>query len=220
MPAARQACNLVPGMAISVAIVEDNPEVRSNLSRYIDGAPGFTCACVCASAEEALRVIPQSPPDVVLMDIQLPGMSGITCTSSLKEVLPSVPVMMLTVYEDTDMIFNALKAGASGYLLKRTDPARVLEAVTELHHGGAPMTGQIARKVIASFHHIKPKERAEDKLTRREEQILELLAQGYVTKEIASKLNITAATTCFHLKHIYDKLHVRSRVEAVIRYLG
>jgi DNA-binding NarL/FixJ family response regulator len=219
MLTARQTCKLILPMAISVAIVEDNPEVRRNLSRYIGGAPGFTCSCACATAEEALRVIPQSPPDVVLMDIQLPGMSGITCTSSLRKVLPSVPVMMLTVYEDTDAIFNALKAGASGYLLKRTDPAKVLEAVTELHNGGAPMTGQIARQVIASFHRAKPKERAEDKLTPREEQILQLLAQGYVTKEIAGKLGITAATTCLHLKHIYDKLHVRSRVEAVIRFL-
>src|ERR1017187_3867817 len=133
-------------MAISVAIVEDNPEVRRNLSRYIGGAPGFRCACACASAEEALRVIPQSPPDVVLMDIQLPRMSGIACTASLKKALPSVPVMMLTVYEDTDAIFNALKAGASGYLLKRSDPARVLEALTELHHGGAPMTAESPRK--------------------------------------------------------------------------
>jgi DNA-binding NarL/FixJ family response regulator len=207
-------------MAISVAIVEDNPEVRRNLSRYIGGAPGFRCACVCASAEEALRVIPQSPPDVVLMDIQLPRMSGITCTASLKKTLPSVPVMMLTVYEDTDAIFNALKAGASGYLLKRSDPAKVLEALTELHHGGAPMTGEIARKVIDSFHRAKATAPPQDKLTAREEEILEHLAKGYVTKEIADKLDITSATTRFHLKHIYDKLHVHTRTEAVIKYLG
>ncbi|HEY5480219.1 MAG TPA: response regulator transcription factor, partial [Verrucomicrobiae bacterium] len=168
-------------MAISVAIVEDNPEVRRNLSRYIGGAPGFRCACACASAEEALRVIPQSSPDVVLMDIQLPRMSGITCTASLKKVLPSVPVMMLTVYEDTDAIFNALKAGASGYLLKRSDPAKVLEALTELHHGGAPMTGEIARKVIESFHRAKATAPAQDKLTAREEEILDHLAKGFVT---------------------------------------
>ena len=207
-------------MAISVAIVEDNPEVRRNLSRYIGGAPGFRCACACASAEEALRVIPQSPPDVVLMDIQLPRMSGITCTASLKKTLPSVPVMMLTVYEDTDAIFNALKAGASGYLLKRSDPAKVLEALTELHHGGAPMTGEIARKVIDSFHRAKATAPPQDKLTSREEEILEHLARGYVTKEIADKLDITSATTRFHLKHIYDKLHVHTRTEAVIKYLG
>jgi DNA-binding NarL/FixJ family response regulator len=207
-------------MAISVAIVEDNPEVRRNLSRYIDGAPGFRCTCLCATAEEALRKIPASPPDVVLMDIQLPGMNGIACTASLKVALPSVPVMMLTVYEDTDAIFRALKAGASGYLLKRSDPAKVLEAITELHNGGAPMTDQIARKVIESFHQAKPANHPQDELTTREEEILELLARGYVTKEIGDKLAITPATVRFHLKHIYDKLHVRSRVEAVIKYLG
>jgi DNA-binding NarL/FixJ family response regulator len=207
-------------MAISVAIVEDNPEVRRNLSRYIGGAPGFRCACACASAEEALRVIPQSPPDVVLMDIQLPRMSGIACTASLKKALPSVPVMMLTVYEDTDAIFNALKAGASGYLLKRSDPARVLEALTELHHGGAPMTAEIARKVIESFHRAKATAPPQDELTSREEEILDHLAKGFVTKEIADKLAISPATVRFHLRHIYDKLHVHSRVEAVIKYLG
>jgi DNA-binding NarL/FixJ family response regulator len=207
-------------MAISVAIVEDNPEVRRYLSRYIGGAPGFRCDCACASAEEALRVIPQSPPDVVLMDIQLPRMSGIACTASLKKALPSVPVMMLTVYEDTDAIFNALKAGASGYLLKRSDPAKVLEALTELHHGGAPMTGEIARKVIESFHRAKATVPPQDKLTAREEEILDHLAKGFVTKEIADKLAISPATVRFHLRHIYDKLHVHSRVEAVIKYLG
>ena len=207
-------------MAISVAIVEDNPQVRQNLSRYIGGAPGFRCACACASAEEALRLIPQAPPDVVLMDIQLPRMSGIACTAELKKALPTVPVMMLTVYEDTDAIFNALKAGASGYLLKRSDPAQVLEAVKELHHGGAPMTGEIARKVIDSFHRAKATTGPQDKLTAREEEILEHLAKGFVTKEIADKLGISSATVRFHLRHIYDKLHVHSRVEAVVKYLG
>ena len=207
-------------MAISVAIVEDNPEVRRNLSRYIGGAPGFRCACACASAEEALRLIPQSPPDVVLMDIQLPRMSGIACTAELKKTLPSVPVMMLTVYEDTDAIFNALQAGASGYLLKRSDPAKVLDAVKELYHGGAPMTGEIARKVIDSFHRAPATASPEDKLTTREEEILDHLAKGFVTKEIADKLAISPATVRYHLRHIYDKLHVHSRVEAVIKYLG
>lgn len=207
-------------MAISVAIVEDNTEVRRNISRFIDGAPGFRCTCACESAEEALRVIPKSPPDVVLMDIQLPGMSGIACTASLKKALPLVPVMMLTVYEDPDAIFNALKAGASGYLLKRTDPAKVLEAVTDLHHGGSPMTGEIARKVIESFHSDKPAGHPQDRLTAREEEILEQLAKGFAAKEIADKLAISPATVRFHLRHIYDKLHVRSRVEAVIKYLG
>jgi DNA-binding NarL/FixJ family response regulator len=207
-------------MAISVAIVEDNPQVRRSLSRYIGGAPGFRCACACASAEEALSVIPKSPPDVVLMDIQLPNKNGVACTALLKKALPLVPVMMLTVYEDTDTIFNALKAGASGYLLKRTDPAQVLEALTELHRGGAPMTGEIARKVIDSFHRAKPAEHPQDALTAREEEILDCLAKGFVTKEIADKLTISSATVRYHLRHIYDKLHVHSRVEAVIKHLG
>lgn len=207
-------------MAIAVAIVEDNPEVRRNLTRYIDGAPGFRCAHACASGEEALRVLPKSPPDVVLMDIQLPRMSGIACTAALKSSLPSVPVMMLTVYEDADAIFNALKAGASAYLLKRTDPAKVLESIAELHRGGAPMTSEIARKVIESFHRTKPPAHPDDKLTAREQEVLDYLARGFVTKEIADKLGISSATVRYHFKHIYDKLHVHTRTEAVIKYLG
>jgi DNA-binding NarL/FixJ family response regulator len=154
------------------------------------------------------------------MDIQLPNKNGVACTALLKKALPSVPVMMLTVYEDTDTIFNALKAGASGYLLKRSDPAQVLEALTELHRGGAPMTGEIARKVIDSFHRSKRAEHPQDALTAREEEILDCLAKGFVTKEIADKLTISSATVRYHLRHIYDKLHVHSRVEAVIKHLG
>jgi DNA-binding NarL/FixJ family response regulator len=207
-------------MSISVAIVEDNPAIRQNLSSYIDGAQGFRCSSVCASAEEALRVLPKSPPDVVLMDIQLPRMNGIACTASLKALMPRLPVMMLTVYEDAEAIFNALKAGASAYLLKRTDPAKVLEAVAELHRGGAPMTSEIARKVIESFHREKPQEHAADKLTAREQEVLDYLSKGFVTKEIADKLGISTATVRYHFKHIYDKLHVHTRTEAVIKYLG
>lgn len=207
-------------MSIAVAIVEDNAEIRRNLSRYIDEAPGFSCACACASGDEALRVIPQSLPDVVLMDIQMPGMNGIACTASLKKLLPSVPVMMLTVYEDNDAIFNALKAGASGYLLKRSAPAKLLEAIKELHRGGAPMTSEIARRVIDSFHPARATAHQQDKLTAREEEILQCLAKGFVTKEIAEKLAVSYDTVRYHLKHIYDKLHVHSRTEAVIKYLG
>jgi DNA-binding NarL/FixJ family response regulator len=207
-------------MSIAVGIVEDNPEIRRNLSRYIGEAPGFRCACACASGEEALRVMPQSPPDVVLMDIQMPGMSGIACTASLKKLLPAVPVMMLTVYEDNDAIFRALEAGASGYLLKRSAPAKLLEAIKELHRGGAPMTSEIARRVIQSFHKAKPESHPQDKLTPREEEILDYLAKGFVTKEIADKLSVSYDTVRYHLKHIYDKLHVHSRTEAVIKYLG
>ncbi len=207
-------------MSIAVAIVEDNPEIRRNLSRYIGGAPGFRCDCACASGEEALRLIPPSPPDVVLMDIQMPGMSGIACTAALKKLLPSVPVMMLTVYEDNDAIFRALEAGASGYLLKRSAPVKLLEAIKELHRGGAPMTSEIARRVIQSFHKTKSDSHPQDKLTAREEEILECLSKGFVTKEIADKLAVSYDTVRYHLKHIYDKLHVHSRTEAVIKYLA
>jgi DNA-binding NarL/FixJ family response regulator len=207
-------------MSISVAIVDDKPEIRRNLSRYIGEARGFRCSSVCASGEEALRVIPKNPPDVVLMDIEMPGMNGIACTAWLKQALPSVPVMMLTVYEDDDAIFNALKAGATGYLLKRSAPAKLLEAITELQRGGAPMTSEIARRVIESFCKPKLAEHPDDQLTARETEILELLAKGYVPKEVADKLGISYDTIRYHLKHIYDKLHVHSRTEAVIKYLG
>ena len=205
---------------IKVAIIEDNSTIRESLETMVNLAPDCQCVGAWGTAEDALRMLRQQAPDVVLMDIQLPRMSGIACTAELKKALPTVPVMMLTVYEDTDAIFNALKAGASGYLLKRSDPAQVLEAVKELHHGGAPMTGEIARKVIDSFHRAKATTGPQDKLTAREEEILEHLAKGFVTKEIADKLGISSATVRFHLRHIYDKLHVHSRVEAVIKYLG
>lgn len=207
-------------MAISVAIVEDNPEIRRNLVRFVDESPGFRCRVACGSAEEALRAIPAAVPDVVLMDIQLPGKSGIACTAELKALLPELRVMMLTVYEDNDAIFSALQAGASGYLLKRSAPARLLEAITDLHRGGAPMTGEIARRVIESFHRQQPKLHPQDKLTPKEEEILQLLTKGFGNKEISTKLDISYDTVRYHLKHIYDKLHVHSRTEAVLKYLG
>ena len=205
-------------MSISVAIVDDSPEIRRNLRRFIGEAPGFRCACTCGSGEEALQSLPQDPPDVVLMDIQMPGMGGITCTASLKRLLPSVPVMMLTVYEDDEAIFNALKAGASGYVLKRSAPVKLLEAIGELHRGGAPMTSEIARRVIESFCH--PPAQEQDSLTPRETEILGWLSKGLVAKEVADRMGVSYDTIRYHLKHIYDKLHVHSRTEAVIKYLG
>jgi len=205
---------------ISVAIVEDNVEFRQQVSQFIAGAPGFRCVCVCASGEEAIRMVPQSEPDVILMDIQLPRMSGIACTAALRKTLPSVPVMMLTVYEDADVIFDALRAGAKGYLLKRGDPARLLEAIAELHRGGAPMTSQIARRVIDSFHRAPPVEHPQDKLTAREEDILKLFAGGHSTREVAGKLGLSYETVRWHLRHIYDKLHVHTLTEAVLRRRG
>jgi DNA-binding NarL/FixJ family response regulator len=202
---------------IAVAIVEDNSEFRQRVSQYIAGAPGFQCACVCASGEEALRLLPESAPDVVLMDIELPHMSGITCAAALRKKLPAVPIMMLTVYEDTELIFDALKAGARGYLLKRCEPARLLQAIAELHRGGAPMTSQIARKVIDSFHRAPPIEHPQDRLTDREQDILTLLAHGHATREVADKLGVSYETVRWHLRHIYDKLHVHTVTEAVLR---
>lgn len=207
-------------MTISVAIVEDNHKLRHQLARFLDESPGFRCSSASGSAEEALRVIPASPPDVVLMDVQLPGKDGIACTAALKSRMPVLRVMMLTAYEDNEVIFRALQAGASGYLLKRSAPTQLLSAIAELHRGGAPMTSEVARKVIDSFHRLPTAIHPDDQLTPKEEEVLKLLAKGYSPKDIAEKLDVTYDTIRYHLKHIYDKLHVHSRTEAVLKYLG
>lgn len=207
-------------VAIKIGIVEDNRAIRNTLSEIICEAPQFVCVCTCTNAEEALRRLPQCTPDVVVMDIELPGMSGIDCAAELKQRLPHTQVMMFTVYEDNDQIFRALEAGASGYLLKRATPDEIIEAIGEIHKGGAPMSSEIARKVVQSFRKTRSfKSDPAEQLTPREEEILGLLAKGYVTKEIADKLSINYDTVRTHLKHIYEKLHVRSRTEAVIKYL-
>lgn len=204
---------------ISVAIVEDNAEICEGLEQVIGGAPGFRWACSCRNMETALRKIPAAKPDVVIMDIGLPDGSGIACTAQLKRLLPEVQIMMFTVYEDSEQIYRALAAGASGYLLKRVSPAELLRALRELGGGGVPMTGEIARKVIASFRQEPPPAAKTAKLTPREQSVLEQLANGLSAKEIAAHLAISTETVNVHLKHIYQKLHVRSRVEAVIAYL-
>ena len=206
-------------MSIAVAIVEDHAVIRESWRQLIHEAPGFRCTCACGDAEEALRVIPKLLPDVVLMDIHLPNMSGVECTARLRQLAPSLQILMLTVYEDNETVFKALKAGASGYLLKRTAPAQILEAIADVHRGGAPMTSEIARKVVQSFRAPEPSPPGTEPLTRREEEILELLARGYASKEIAEALSISFDTVRTHLRHIYEKLHVRSRTEAVIKYL-
>jgi DNA-binding NarL/FixJ family response regulator len=180
--------------------------------------PGFRCTCACGSAEEALGVIPRQPPDVVLMDLHLPNLSGIECTARLKQLLPDVQVVMITVFTDTEQVFKALRAGASGYLLKRSSPEAILEAIREVLQGGAPMTREIARQIVETFK--KPAETSADnpELTRREQEVLELLSQGMANKEIAKKLSLSVDTVQYHLKHIYTKLHVRSRTEAVARF--
>lgn len=202
----------------SIAIVEDNADFRGSLARYLDNAPGYRCVCACSTAEEALQQIPRLQPDVVLMDIHLPRQSGVDCTRRLKELCPKIQILILTVYEDNERIFGALKAGAGGYLLKRADPADILRAIQEVKQGGAPMSSQIARRVVQSFREEAGAPKVES-LSQREEEILEQLAKGYSTKEIADRLSVSVNTIRTHLQHIYGKLHVRSRTEAVIKFL-
>lgn len=210
---------------ITIAIVEDNKEISTMLARIVARDANMRCQQICNTGEEALELLPKHRPQVVIMDIQLPGISGIQCTTRLRQLLPETQVLVYTVYEDNEQVFKALKAGASGYLLKRSTPEEILEAIVDVHNGGAPMTGEIARKVVRSF--AAPSEPATaktckdlERLTPRQEEILGLLARGYVTKEIADKLGISFDTVRFHLKDIYAKLHVRSRTEAVLKYHG
>jgi DNA-binding NarL/FixJ family response regulator len=205
---------------ISVAIVEDNAGTRHSLEWLLSEAPGFRCVCACGSGEEALNSIPRSKPEVVLMDIHLPNLSGIECTARLKQLLPALQVIMITMYTDTEKVFSALRAGASGYLLKRSPPEKILEAIKEVSQGGAPMTSEIARKVVEAFNHPPPPDGGEGGLTRREQQILELLCQGFANKEIAESLSISFETVRWHNRQIYHKLHVRSRTEAAMKFRG
>lgn len=205
-------------MPTPVAIVEDNAEICEGLEHTINQSSGYTCVCACRNAETALRRIPKCNPSIVIMDIQLPGTSGIACTEKLKQLLPNVQILMFTVYEDHEQIFKALEVGASGYLLKSASNDELIDALHQIENGGAPMTDEVARKVIQSFH--KPVTGIDgERLTIREEEVLHLLAEGYAAKEIAHRLSISSGTVNNHLKHIYQKLHVRSRVEAVIKYL-
>ena len=206
-------------MGINVAIVEDNRDFRATLESYLNEAPGFYCSCACGCAEEALKQVPRLLPEVVLMDLHLPNMSGVDCTRRLKELCPSVQILILTVYEDNERIFGALKAGASGYLLKRADPADILLAIQEVKVGGSPMSSQIARRVVQSFREPGRDPLKDEKLSQRELQILQELSKGYSSKEIGDHFSISVATVKSHLQHIYDKLHVRSRTEAVLRFL-
>ncbi len=213
---------MIPAPNIKVSIVEDNDKLRESLAIMIGGASGFSCVSTHASAEEALRQIPTRKPDVVLMDINLAGKSGVECVQELKALLPAVKIIMHTVYEDEDQLFRSLRAGATGYLLKRTTPGKLLEAIAEVHGGGSPMTAQIARMVVEHFHQVgsgKPGESAEN-LTAREREILDKLAKGYRNKEIADMLSVSIDTVRSHLRKIYEKLHVSSRTAAVLKYLN
>lgn len=201
--------------AITVSIVEDDVKVRGSLARLIDSTEGFVCVSQHPDGENALKEIPISLPKVVLMDINLPRMDGVECVRRLKEVLPSVEVVMLTVYENTNIIFSALSSGASGYLLKQSTPEQIVEAIREVRTGGSPMTSHIARKVVASFRKISKPTHDYEKLSLREQQVIDRLAQGQTYQEIADALNVTYATVHTHIRHIYEKLHVRSRTEAI-----
>ena len=206
-------------MSTKVAIVEDDAGFRGLLQQFVNEAPGYQCVCSYGSAEEALRGVPKAEPDVVLMDIHLPNLSGIECTRRLREALPHVPVLMLTVSADTDTVFKALKAGAKGYLLKRAAPQKLLPAIEDVVNGGSPMTGEIARKVVEFFQQNREENRPDLDLSRRETEVLQLLAQGYSDKEIAASLHVGYDTVRTHISHIFEKLHVRSRAGAVARYL-
>jgi len=206
-------------MPISVSIVEDNDKLRGTLARVINRAEAFRCVSDYATAEDALKDLPQAKPDVVLMDINLPGMNGVECVRQLKPLLPQVQVIMLTVYEDTENIFNALTAGASGYLLKRTSSKELLEAIEDVHRGGSPMTMHIARKVVQSFQKTAATAQPTENLSEREQQVLDLLSQGLMYKEIADKLAISYETVHTYIRRIYEKLQVRTRTEAVAKFL-
>lgn len=205
-------------MEISVSIVEDDAALRQTLSQYLD-TPGFRCVSTHGSAEEALSALGEKKPNVILMDINLPGRSGIGCVAELKNALPSSKCIMVTAFEDTELIFKALAAGALGYLLKGIRPAKLLESIREVHEGGSPMSGQIARQVVAFFQKPPRQFLPGEQLSDREQQVLEYLVQGLLYKQIAVQMGIGLATVRTYAQRIYEKLHVHSRTEAVVKYL-
>ena len=203
-----------------IAIVEDNKVIRESLTEFVQTDAECECVCACATAEEALEELPRQLPDIVLMDIQLPDISGIECTARLKQLMPSVQIIMVTVYEDTERIFKALRSGACGYLLKRCTPEELVAAIREVRQGGAPMSREIARKVILSFQEPVAATAEVEGLSPREREILELVAAGLPNKQIAARVGLTDGTVRWHLRHVYNKLHVRSRTEAALKYLS
>lgn len=207
-------------MPIKVSIVEDNQGTRQTLAKLLASSPALCCTGTHRDAEHALQNIPAEQPDVILMDINLPGMSGIECVARLKEALPNTQVLMLTTYDENDLIFDSLRKGASGYLLKKMPPAELLQAIEQVHAGGAPMSMQIARKVVNHFRQINQPASDVERLSPREQEILALLARGYLYKEISDRLGITIGTVRAHLHKVYEKLHVQTRTEAVVKFLG
>jgi DNA-binding NarL/FixJ family response regulator len=206
-------------MPITVSIVEDDRDTRESLAALVTGAPALRCLTTYATGEKALAGIPDEKPEVALVDINLPGMSGIECVARLKALLPALHVVMLTTYEDTNLIFDSLRAGASGYLLKNMAPEELITALEEVQAGGAPMSMQIARKVVQHFHRVATPSSDVEKLSPREHEVLALLAKGRLYKEIADQLGITLGTVRTHQRRIYEKLHVQSRTEAAVKFL-
>lgn len=204
---------------INLSIVDDDKHLRQSIATFIDGSPGFRCVSTYPNGALALEKLPADKPDVVLMDINMVGMDGIECVARLKTRMPDTQIVMLTVYEDTDKIFRALSAGANGYLLKRVEPARLLEAIRDVHAGGSAMSSSIARKVVASFQKPHTASTPETHLSPREQTVLDCLAKGLTYKAIADQLGIGIETIRTHLKRVYHKLHVCSRTEAVAKYL-
>ena len=205
-------------VAIAISIVEDDAQARKILAGWVSHAPGFHLSGDWGDAEAALAALPERKPNVVLMDINLPGMSGVEAVKKLKPALPETQFVMLTVYEDADHIYNALAAGATGYLLKETPRQELLNALEDVHRGGSPMTSNIARKVVQSFGHSGASAPDGDELSPREQEVLDLLARGYLYKEIAERLNISVPTVNTYVRRMYEKLHVRSRAQAVAKY--
>jgi len=204
---------------IRVAIIEDDRYTREGLAALINGTPGYRCVGTYRSVEEALRLIGREVPDILLLDIHLPGMPGSEGVSVLKEQYPSVQILMLTIYAEEEMVFESLCNGACGYLLKKTPPARLLQAIREVHQGGAPMSPEIARKVVTLFQKTGPPEKLDHRLTPQEIRLLELLAKGSSYQAAADRLNITINTVRKYIRSIYDKLHVHSKSEAVSKAL-
>jgi len=203
---------------IKVAIVEDDKILRAGFEIIVNETPDMQCVCTCGTVAEAVQKIVKFQPDVVLMDIQLPDKSGIECTAKIKEFLPAVHIVIVTVYEDSDRIFQALQAGACGYLLKRSTPERIISAIREARDGGVPMTPEIARKVISQFRAKTTATTEVESLTAREREVLELVMNGLENADIANRMGVSIATVRFHLQHIYEKLHVHSRNEMVFKF--
>jgi DNA-binding NarL/FixJ family response regulator len=204
---------------ISVSIVDDEKELCQSIAAFVSGSHGFQCVSTYNSGEAALKNLPADRPDVVLMDIHLNGMSGIECVERLKTMVPEMQVMMLTVYEDTEQIFKALAAGASGYMLKRLTPGKLLEAIREVHGGGSPMSSPIARKVVASFQRAEQTGGEKTHLSSREQMVLDCFAKGLTYRQAADRLSISVDTIRTYVRRVYEKLHVQSRTEAVAKYM-